>query len=121
MILFTSDLLAGIHFMINTRGFTLIEMVVYTGITSILMAAVIGFSYQFLDSMSIIQTTASIEETGNFILQKALYDFDHSIPLLPPAVPQALSLTNLIISTSSISFSILDHDFSLTPFIEIER
>ena len=106
---------------INTRGFTMVEMVVYIGITSMLMAAAISFSYQFLDSMSAIQTSATSEETGNFVLQKALYDFNHSIPVSPPATPQSFSLTNLIVSTSSISFSILDHDFSLTPVINIEK
>lgn len=102
----------------HSHGFTLIELVVYATITSAVMMAAIDFSYQFLDSLSRIQTAAAVEETGNLTLQIALYDFDRSLPVILPTTPIALPITNTIVSTSSISFSIISHDFSFTPFIE---
>jgi type II secretory pathway pseudopilin PulG len=54
----------------NTVGFTLIEMLVYLGIFSILMGGIITIAYSVFDSSDHDQTKIMLQEEGNFLAAK---------------------------------------------------
>jgi prepilin-type N-terminal cleavage/methylation domain-containing protein len=54
----------------HTRGFTLIEMLMYIGLFGIVMTGAIVGMYGFLESAGRNETRAVMEEEGNFLLGK---------------------------------------------------
>ena len=52
------------------RGFTLIEMVIYLALTTLLLSAALGAAYALMESANRDDARAAATEEGNFALQK---------------------------------------------------
>ena len=83
----------------NSKGFTLIETLVYLGLFSIIMVGVIAASFAIFESNGRSQTKSLLQEEGNFLLAKINY-------ALSSAKSVSVSATNLDITKSDLSHSI---------------
>ena len=54
----------------RTKGFTIIELVIYLGITSIMMVAVFGSLYEILRTRDLEKERSFAMEEANFVLRK---------------------------------------------------
>ena len=54
----------------RTKGFTIIELVIYLGITSIMMLAVFGSLYEILRTRDLEKERSFAMEEANFVLRK---------------------------------------------------
>jgi prepilin-type N-terminal cleavage/methylation domain-containing protein len=64
-----------------TRGFTLLECLVYLGLFGVLMNGTLEGMFALTASGNRVLTKAFLDTEGNFILQKIHYDLEHSIPI----------------------------------------
>ena len=54
----------------TSRGFTLIEAVIYLALLGLMMASVVTVSYQLAQSANNLDTKNTLQEEGNFIIHK---------------------------------------------------
>lgn len=68
----------------QTRGVTLLEVVIYLALFSLLMTGVIQVVYQLLRSASVTEHNLVVQTEGNFILQKLESAFSGSATVTLP-------------------------------------
>lgn len=81
------------------KGFSLIEMLVYMGIFSILLITLMQFFGSILDVKLESEATSSVTQDGRFIISRLSYDI-HRTSTLPTPGTQDTSLTLSIDSTN---------------------
>ncbi len=91
-----------------TKGFTLIEVIVYVALFSILIGSAFAVTYQLFDSSNKLNSKNTTQEEANFVLRKldwALSGIDPStIPIIAgTACNQSLSVTKSDASLSPIA------------------
>lgn len=70
------------HKVEKQRGFTLIELVLYVGILSILLGVVATIFGQILDVQLSSESTSTVDQDGRYILAKLTHDFQSSSPIV---------------------------------------
>jgi type II secretory pathway pseudopilin PulG len=77
------------------RGFTLIELILYMGMLSILMTVLSAIFGTILDVQTESASTSSVDQDGRYILSRLTYDFNASHPtvLITPDTPGAIAQT----------------------------
>ncbi len=100
----------------QTRGFTLIETIIYVSILSSMLLTTYLITYSYINVIKSARRSFEIERAGLYALEVLEYQIDHNLAL-------TLS-TNIEISTTTainslnhkqitVKFSIENHDFSL--------
>ena len=81
------------------KGFSLIELVIYIGVLSILLGAMTSVFTTIVDVQLESSATSSVDQDGRYILAKLLHDFQASTPIVintpssPGTTTTSLSLT----------------------------
>lgn len=83
-------------------GFTLLELLLYIGLTSILIAIL---SQVFLATLSVrleSQNTTSVQQDGRYILARMTYDIHRATSVTIPALGQTSSGMSLVIHENGV-------------------
>ncbi len=86
----------------RTNGFTIIEMVIYMGLLSILIALM---SQLFIATVGIkveSEAGASVQQDGNYIISRIAYDIHRASRIIAPALGQTGSTLSLGIIESGV-------------------
>lgn len=65
-----------------SSGFTLIELVIYIGVLSILLGAMTSIFTTIIDIQKESTATSSVDQDGRYILAKLLHDFQANTPVV---------------------------------------
>ncbi len=94
----------------HAKGFTLIELVLYTGLLSILVGVMGAMFGQILDVQLESEATASVDQDGRYVLAKMIYDMksvNTGDSIIVPANPGDTT------STLQIEINSIDYTYSL--------
>lgn len=102
----------------NARGFTIIELLVYIGLTSILIALM---SQIFLATLGVrieSQSTTNVQQDARFILSRVAHDVRRASSITAPSIGQTGSTLTLVINEQgadeTYTYSIQGTDLLLT-------
>lgn len=70
----------------KNRGFTLLEVVIYTALFSLLLGIAFVATYQIIDSSGNLNLKITIEEEGNFVMRKINWVFTGLDPNSTPTI-----------------------------------
>lgn len=73
-------------FMSCQRGFTIVELLIYMGILSIILGILSMIFVQIIDSQLESQATSSVEQDSRFLLSRFMYDINHASSIVSPAL-----------------------------------
>ncbi|HEY9586208.1 MAG TPA: prepilin-type N-terminal cleavage/methylation domain-containing protein [Candidatus Paceibacterota bacterium] len=85
----------------KSDGFTLIEIVIYTGLFSLVMALVLTAFFQIYGSQSQNQERIEVDSEANFIMQKIFWALSGAQTINQPA----LSATSSVLSVNKYNFA----------------
>src|SRR5215469_6141095 len=86
------------------KGYSLIELVLYIGILSILLAVLTSIFSSVVDVQLESNATSSVDQDGRFLLSKLLYDVKSSSSIVTPATPGVQSST-MQVTINSINYT----------------
>lgn len=86
-----------------SKGFTLIELVLYMGILSILVTAIAVIFSTVVDVQLESKATSSVDQNGRYLISKLLYDTRSASSIVTPANPGTQTNT-LQITRNSINY-----------------
>jgi prepilin-type N-terminal cleavage/methylation domain-containing protein len=96
-------------------GFTLIEMLLYMGILSILLLVLTNIFNSTLDVQLESQGTSSVIQDGHYIISRLTYDMNRAKKILVPASPGNSSPTlNITVGSTNYVYSLSGQDIILT-------
>ena len=87
-----------------SRGFTLIETIVYIALLGLLMAGVLGSVYQLLEGGASLNTKTTVQDEGNFVLRKIDWALTGALTVFIPNASE-LSITKYDGTTVDIQLS----------------
>lgn len=70
---------------LNRRGFTIVELIIYMGILSILLMVLTDTFASILEVRKESEAVTAVEQDGNYILAKLFYDISHAQSIGTPA------------------------------------
>ena len=102
-----------------STGFTLVELLIYIGILSILLTVLAQIFGSILDAQLESEATSSVQQDGRFILSRLTYDIRRSDDIVVPAAlgNQSTSL-QLTIGGVSYTYSLNGGNLELTEGVE---
>ena len=89
------------------KGFTLIELVLYIGILSLLLGVLTSIFASIIDVELDSSATSSVNQDGRYLLSKLLYDVKSSSAILIPATVGTSS------STMQLTINSINYTYSL--------
>ncbi|HSX09693.1 MAG TPA: prepilin-type N-terminal cleavage/methylation domain-containing protein [Candidatus Saccharimonadales bacterium] len=91
----------------DTKGFTLIELVIYVGILGLLLGVMSSIFSAIVDVQLESTSTSGVNQDGRYLLSKLLYDLKNSSAILVPANPGTQSSTmQLTINSINYTYSV---------------
>jgi type II secretory pathway pseudopilin PulG len=90
-----------------SKGYTLIELVIYIGILALLLGVLSSIFTSILDVQLQPTSTSSVNQDGRYLLSKLLYDVKSSSAILIPASPGTTS------STMQVTINSINYTYSL--------
>jgi Tfp pilus assembly protein PilW len=111
------------------RGFTLLEILIYISISSLILIQLFQLSFTLHDSMIHTANDSQIEIEGNLVLKEIEQQINSNSPIYVGSTTIPITKLNIIQENSTstnlkkiqITFSIQNHDFSLICFIPHEN
>jgi hypothetical protein len=100
--------------MTQTKGFTIIETILYIALLSGLLSSTYALLFSFSSLISFYSSELEIEKNGNFALQIIESQLINNNPLIIPHISSSTPITYFVTSSSTVSFFIKDHYFSIT-------
>lgn len=96
-------------------GFTLVEMLVYMGILSVMLVILMQIFFSLLDATLDSQATSTLEQDSRYILTRLTYDIQKAQSVTTPS-PLGQSSTSLQIVVDGINYSytLLNGNLQLT-------
>lgn len=85
-------------------GFTLMEIVIYMGLLSIMLVILTGIFLSTLDAQLESQTVSSVEQDGRFILSRLIYDINRAQDIATP-VNTGESGNTLVLSIAGVNYN----------------
>jgi len=99
----------------SSRGFTLVELLIYIGMISILFIVLTQVFGSILDAQLESEATSSVQQDGRFILSRFSYDIRRSDDIiLPAALGDQSSSLQLNIGGVNYTYSLNSGDLELT-------
>lgn len=99
----------------KNQGFTLVELLLYMGIFSILIIVLLQMFFSIFDSQIDSQSSSSIITDGQFILNRFKYDVENAKSIVvPPAPGSSGTSAQLVINNKSYSYSLINGNVILT-------
>lgn len=87
-----------------SSGFTLMEIVIYMGLLSIMLVILTGIFLSTLDAQLESQTISSVQQDGRFILSRLIYDINRAQDILTP-VNIGDSGNTLVLSIDGVNYN----------------
>ncbi len=92
---------------IQSRGFTVIELVLYIGLLTIFLVVLTEIFVSVLDVQLESEATSHVTQDGRYIMSRLFYDVSRSQVILSPAAPGSTSSTlQLSIGGAIYSYSV---------------
>lgn len=92
-------------FYIQKKGFTLVEMVVYMGILSLLLVVFIDMFALLVSKQLETESLSAVQQDSNYIFARLSYDFGRATSISLPMVPSSPSATlRLFIGSTSYDY-----------------
>jgi len=103
----------------STRGFTLVELLIYMGILSILLVVLSQIFGSVLDAQLESESTSAVHRDGRFILSKLSYDIHKAQSIVTPAAigNQSTSL-QLTIEGINYTYTVSSGNLEITSGLE---
>lgn len=89
---------------VRYTGFTLVELLVYMGILTILVSILSSFFKSIVDVQLESKATSSVDQDGRFIIARLIHDFDSAQSLVTPSSAGSQT-TSLQIKVSSVNYT----------------
>ena len=105
---------SAIDFFSGKRGFTLVELLLYMGIFSILLIMLFQMLTSIFDVQLESQRASSVAEDSLFIQNRLNYDIGRAKSILAPAVGQSSESLQLLINNAAYTYSIESENLSLS-------
>lgn len=99
----------------RSRGFTLVELLLYMGIFSILVVALFQLFTSIIDTQIESQSSSSVFLDGQYILNRFKYDMDRAKNIITPSSPGGQETTSkLSIGNATYTYSLVAGNLTLT-------
>ncbi|MEK7186031.1 MAG: prepilin-type N-terminal cleavage/methylation domain-containing protein [Patescibacteria group bacterium] len=95
------------------RGSTLIELLLYIGIFSILTAVLFQFFGTIIDTQLESQSTSSVLLDGQYALNRFNYDIKRADSIISPAIGEQSSTLQLSIDSITYTYTLIDGDITI--------
>jgi len=92
----------------NQKGFSLIELILYMGILSILIVALFQLLTAIFDIQLESQTTSAVSTDAGYILNKLEYDISRADSINVPGVGNQDQILELTIGSDTFTYSLLN-------------
>ncbi len=97
----------------NQKGFTLVELLLFMGIFSILMVALFQLLTSIFDVQFESQSTAGVSQDGRFILNRLSYDIGKAISFTNPDIGSQSSTLQFSDGTKTLTYSLVNGNLTL--------
>ena len=102
-------------FYFNKKGVTLVEMVVYMGILSLLLVVFIDMFALLVNKQLETESLSAVQQDSNYIFARLSYDFGRATDISLPLVPGSPSATlRLLIGSTSYDYYASSSSFIAT-------
>lgn len=99
----------------GNRGFTLVELLLYIGIFSILVVSLFQLFTSIIDTQIESQSTSSVFLDGQYTLNRFKYDIERAKNIIGPSSPgEQRSTAKLSIDNTTYTYSLADGNLTLT-------
>ncbi len=88
------------------NGFTIVELVIYMSMLSILLTVLAGVFTQIIDTQLESQATSRVEEDGRFILSRLQYDLNRASAISSPALGATGSSLQFTVNGVSYTYDV---------------
>ncbi len=96
------------------RGFTLVEMVLYMGLLSLLLVVMVDLFAASLDVQLESQAVSSVDRDGRFILSRFTYDINRADSIVSPTLGLQANTLQLLIGGVSYTYTLNNGNIQLT-------
>ena len=104
-----------IKVLLNKQGFTLVELLLYIGIFSILVVALFQLFTSIIDTQTESQSFSSVFLDGQYILNRFRYDMVRAKSIITPSLPAEPGTTaKLSIDNATYTYSLVLGNLTLT-------
>ncbi len=90
----------------HERGFSLVEMLLYMGIFSILLVTLMRFFGSILDVKLESEATSSVTQDGRFITSRLSYDIHRASSIVSPAIGNSAASLQIIVDGTNYTYSL---------------
>ncbi|MBP9716648.1 MAG: prepilin-type N-terminal cleavage/methylation domain-containing protein [Candidatus Levybacteria bacterium] len=98
----------------NKKGFTLVELLLYMGIFSILLTVTLQMFGSVFEFQLESQAVSSVDVDGKFIVNRFNYDVNRASSItLPVALGANNSSLTIVVNNQSLTYSLSDGDINL--------
>lgn len=99
----------------NQKGFTLIEMLIYMGLLSILLISITDMFVAVLNVKLESEATSAVEQDSQFIINRLNYDISRATNIAQPANPGDISTSlSLDIAGETFTYQLNGNNLELT-------
>lgn len=79
------------HLRSSSRGFTLVELLIYMGLLTVLILIFTDIFTSIIDNQLSSRNTSSVADDGRYIYSRFIYDVAHASAITQPALPGSSS------------------------------
>jgi prepilin-type N-terminal cleavage/methylation domain-containing protein len=97
----------------TTRGFTLIELIIYMGLLSILLVVMSNIFVTLLETKKDAESTSAVDEDGRFIMARLSYDINRATAVTTPVNSGDIGAT-LVLTINSQTYTYAQTGNNLT-------
>lgn len=99
----------------SQKGFTLVELIIFTGLMSFLLAVIMGFFATIIELRLETEATSSVEQDSKFIYSRLLYDIQRASTITTPAFAgQTGSTLGITIGAETFTYALVNGKLQLT-------
>lgn len=95
-------------------GFTIIELLIYMGILSILLYVLTDIFISSLEVKTQSESQASLQQDGRFILGKLMYDINQATAINYPALGEQSNSLTIVIDNITYTYTLDNGNLQLT-------
>ncbi len=100
---------------LKAKGFTLVELLVYMGLLSILLVALTTIFTTVIDTQLNAQTTSYVSQDGRYIYSRFIYDINNASSVLSPAALGSTSASLVLTKDGSqVTYALSGNDLVMT-------
>ena len=97
------------------KGYTLIELLIFMGMFSILLVVMTNIFSQIMDVRRESESVSSVEQDGNYILNRFIYDISRASGInIPNAVGVTNTVLDLTIDSTNYVYGLNNENLQLT-------